>query len=118
MRTLFVLILLVLSGCGWSSNLIATAVVGANVGSVATIQRTVPDAVYSLVTGSGQDLLPGGGAEAGTAGVLHAQSGVGELLGGSRQCAGVSVWCGGWPDRTDGGAGGEPGAAVALVKRD
>jgi len=40
-----------LAGCGWSDNLIATALVGASVGSVATIQRSPADAVYSLVTG-------------------------------------------------------------------
>jgi hypothetical protein len=43
--------LLPLAGCGWSDNLIATAAVGANVGSVATIQRTPFDAVYSWWTG-------------------------------------------------------------------
>jgi hypothetical protein len=41
--------LLALTGCvPWP---IATAVVGTNVGSVATIQRTPADAVYSLLTG-------------------------------------------------------------------
>ena len=41
--------LLALTGCvPWP---IATAVVGTNVGSVATIQRTPADAVYSLFTG-------------------------------------------------------------------
>ena len=45
------LIFLPLSACGVASDLLATVFVGANVGSVATIQRTVPDAVYSLVTG-------------------------------------------------------------------
>jgi hypothetical protein len=51
MRNLLVLIFLPLAGCGWSDNLIATAAVGAVVGSVATIQRTPTDAVYSLLTG-------------------------------------------------------------------
>jgi hypothetical protein len=51
MKTLLLLSLLPLAGCGWSDNLIATAAVGVNVGSVATIQRTPADALYSLWTG-------------------------------------------------------------------
>ena len=51
MKVLPLVSLLFLSGCGLSTNLLATVVVGANVGSVATIQRTPTDAVYSLVTG-------------------------------------------------------------------
>jgi hypothetical protein len=43
--------LLGLAGCGWSDNLIATAAVGTNIGSVATIQRTPADAIYSWWTG-------------------------------------------------------------------
>jgi hypothetical protein len=40
-----------LAGCGMSDNLIATALVGGTIGSVATIQRTPADAVYSWWTG-------------------------------------------------------------------
>ena len=51
MKTLLVLISLPLASCGWSDNLIAAAAVGVNVASVATIQRTPGDAVYSWWTG-------------------------------------------------------------------
>ena len=51
MKTLLLLSFLPLAGCGWSDNLIATAAIGANVGSVAAIQRTPADAVYSWWTG-------------------------------------------------------------------
>jgi hypothetical protein len=51
MRRAFLLSFLPLAGCGWSDNLIATALVAANVGSVATIQRSPPDAIYSWWTG-------------------------------------------------------------------
>ncbi len=51
MKTLLLLIFLPLAGCGWSDNLIATAAVAVNVGSVATIQRTPADAAYSWWTG-------------------------------------------------------------------
>jgi hypothetical protein len=51
MRLFLLLSFLPLAGCGWSDNLIATAAVGVNVGSVALIQRTPVDAVYSLWTG-------------------------------------------------------------------
>jgi hypothetical protein len=51
MRKAILLAFLPLAGCGWSDNLIATALVGATVGSIATIQRTPADAVYSLLTG-------------------------------------------------------------------
>jgi hypothetical protein len=40
-----------LAGCGWSDNLIATVMVGTTIGSVATIQRSPADAVYSWWTG-------------------------------------------------------------------
>jgi hypothetical protein len=43
--------LLPLAGCGWPDPLIATALAGATIASVATIQRTPMDAVYSLFTG-------------------------------------------------------------------
>ena len=51
MKQVLVLVSLPLAACGMSSNLIATVAVGANVGSIATIQRTPTDAVYSLITG-------------------------------------------------------------------
>ena len=51
MKIILILCLLPLSGCGMSDNLIATALVGGTAGSVAAIQRTPADAVYSLVTG-------------------------------------------------------------------
>jgi hypothetical protein len=43
--------LLPLAGCGWSDNLIAIVGVGTNAVSVATIQRSPADAVYSWWTG-------------------------------------------------------------------
>jgi hypothetical protein len=43
--------LMLLAGCGGSSNLLGAAIVGAAAGSIATIQRTPADAVYSLWTG-------------------------------------------------------------------
>jgi hypothetical protein len=51
MKTIYLLSFLPLAGCGVSENLAATMAVGANVGSVATIQRTPMDAVYSWWTG-------------------------------------------------------------------
>src|ERR1700759_5273772 len=49
MKMIVLATLLPLTGCvPWP---VATAVVGTGVGSVATIQRTPPDALYSLVTG-------------------------------------------------------------------
>ena len=51
MKTILLLGLLPLAGCGWDSNLIAFVGVGTNVASIMTIQRTPTDAVYSLVTG-------------------------------------------------------------------
>lgn len=51
MKTILLVGLLAVAGCGWSDNLIATAAVGANVGSIAVIQRTPFDAAYSLVSG-------------------------------------------------------------------
>jgi hypothetical protein len=48
MKMIWLACVLPLVGCAWP---IATAVVGTNVGSVATIQRTPADAVYSLVSG-------------------------------------------------------------------
>jgi hypothetical protein len=51
MKIIFLAGFLPLAGCGWSDNLIATVAAGANVGSVATIQRTPADAVYSWWTG-------------------------------------------------------------------
>ncbi|HBK06901.1 MAG TPA: hypothetical protein DDZ81_13825 [Acetobacteraceae bacterium] len=51
MKTIFLALFLPLAGCGMSDNLIAAVAVGANVGSVATIQRTPADAVYSWWTG-------------------------------------------------------------------
>lgn len=40
-----------LAGCDWTPGLIGAVVAGTTIGSVATIQRTPPDALYSLVTG-------------------------------------------------------------------
>lgn len=40
-----------LVGCGLTETAIATLTVTANAGSIAAIQRSPPDAVYSLVTG-------------------------------------------------------------------
>jgi hypothetical protein len=51
MKTLLLLSLLPLAGCGWSDTLVAVVGVGTNVISVTTIQRSPADAVYSLVTG-------------------------------------------------------------------
>lgn len=51
MRTLILACVLPLAGCGMSDNLIAAAAVGANVASVAAIQRTPADALYSWWTG-------------------------------------------------------------------
>ena len=51
MKTILLLSLLPLAACGMTDNLVATVGVAANVGSVATIQRTPMDAVYSLWTG-------------------------------------------------------------------
>jgi hypothetical protein len=51
MKKILLLSLLPLAGCGWTDNLVAVAGVGANVGSIAAIQRTPMDAVYSLWTG-------------------------------------------------------------------
>ena len=51
MKTVLVLSLLPLAACGWSDNLIATAGPGVTVASVAVIQRTPGDAVYSWWTG-------------------------------------------------------------------
>jgi hypothetical protein len=51
MKLIILVVFLPLAACGWSDNLIATALVGATVGSVATIQRTPADAVYSWLTG-------------------------------------------------------------------
>jgi hypothetical protein len=51
MKKLLLLSFLPLAACGVSENLAATIAVGANVGSVAAIQRTPMDAVYSWWTG-------------------------------------------------------------------
>jgi hypothetical protein len=51
MKIILLLGFLPLAGCGWSDNLIATAAVGTTTGSVAAIQRTPLDAVYSWWTG-------------------------------------------------------------------
>jgi hypothetical protein len=51
MKTVLLLSFLPLAGCGMTDNLIAFVGVATNVGSVATIQRTPMDAMYSLVTG-------------------------------------------------------------------
>lgn len=51
MKIVLLLGVLPLAGCGVSENLAATMGVGAVVGTVAVIQRTPADAVYSLVTG-------------------------------------------------------------------
>jgi hypothetical protein len=57
MTRIFLLCLLPLAGCGWSDQSIATAAVGDSAASVATIQRTPLDAVYSLVTGKDCSLV-------------------------------------------------------------
>jgi hypothetical protein len=57
MKRIFLLCLLPLSGCGWLDQLIAAAVIGGSAGSVATIQRTPLDAVYSLVSGKDCSLV-------------------------------------------------------------
>jgi hypothetical protein len=52
MRRLIILLSpLLLVGCGWSSNLVATTAIAANAGSIAAIHRTPFDAIYSAVTG-------------------------------------------------------------------
>jgi hypothetical protein len=51
MKMIILASFLALTGCGMSDNLIATTLVGATVGSVATIQRTPADAIYSWWTG-------------------------------------------------------------------
>ena len=51
MKKVLLMSFLALAGCGVSENLAATMAVGANVGSVAVIQRTPMDAVYSWWTG-------------------------------------------------------------------
>ncbi len=51
MKTVIWISLLPLGACGVSENLAATMAVGANVVSVAAIQRTPADAVYSWWTG-------------------------------------------------------------------
>jgi hypothetical protein len=51
MRELLLLCLLPLACCGMTENLSATVAVAANVGSIATIQRSPADAVYSWWTG-------------------------------------------------------------------
>ncbi|MFL5254987.1 MAG: hypothetical protein ACJ8AI_19255 [Rhodopila sp.] len=51
MKRIFLLFLLPLSGCGWPDAAIATVTFSGTAGSVAAIQRTPLDAVYSLVTG-------------------------------------------------------------------
>ena len=51
MRTLFLLAVLPLAGCGVSPPVAATIAVGVNVASIATIHRSIPDAVYSWWTG-------------------------------------------------------------------
>jgi hypothetical protein len=40
-----------LTGCGWSGELVATTAIGATAGSIAAIHRTPVDAIYSAVTG-------------------------------------------------------------------
>jgi hypothetical protein len=51
MKELLLLCGLSLTGCGMSENLTAAVAVAANVGSVATIQRSPADALYSWWTG-------------------------------------------------------------------
>jgi hypothetical protein len=51
MKTILLLSLLPLAGCGMTDNLAATVGVAATVGSVAAIQRTPVDAVYSFWSG-------------------------------------------------------------------
>jgi hypothetical protein len=49
--------LLPLSGCGESAQVVVPVLIGTNIASVATIQRTPVDAVYSLVTGKDCSLV-------------------------------------------------------------
>ena len=51
MKKFLFLSFLPLAGCGMSDNLVATVGVGTNIASIATIQRTPADAVYSWLTG-------------------------------------------------------------------
>ena len=51
MKKILPLILLALTGCGATDNLAMTVGAAVTVGSVAAIQRTPLDALYSLVTG-------------------------------------------------------------------
>jgi hypothetical protein len=51
MKTLLMVSLLMLAGCGWGGELITTAVIGGTAATVVAIQRTPLDAVYSLATG-------------------------------------------------------------------
>jgi hypothetical protein len=43
--------LLVLAGCGLTDTVIASLALGTNIGSIPTLHRSPPDAVYSLWTG-------------------------------------------------------------------
>jgi hypothetical protein len=111
--------LLALTGCvPWP---IATAVVGTNVGSVATIQRTPADAVYSLLTGRDCSLvrLDQGKTycrpvEPLPEAVLHSQSGNGKLLERSGESAGPSARGCRRANRINGGTGGGSGAEMAV----
>jgi hypothetical protein len=51
MKTLLMLTLLALSGCGWPPDMIATAVIGTTAGSISAIGRTPVDALVGLVRG-------------------------------------------------------------------
>jgi hypothetical protein len=51
MKLISMVTLVFLGGCGWSDNLIATAAIGGTVASLATIQRTPADAIYSWWNG-------------------------------------------------------------------
>jgi hypothetical protein len=51
MRRVLLLSFLPLAGCGWTDTAIGVAAVGTNVASVATIQRSPVDALYSWWTG-------------------------------------------------------------------
>ena len=82
-------ILLLLAGCGATPEQVVPGVALFGIGSIAVIQRSPFDAVYSVLSGRdcsivrlgpGQELLPPGRAAARTATLLHARFGRGGLL--------------------------------------
>jgi hypothetical protein len=51
MKLILLLVLLPLAGCGAVDTVSASVTAGLTIGSIATIQRSPPDAIYSLLTG-------------------------------------------------------------------